>query len=109
MVAIALALMLGAVLIPAQSDKAEAADPVKILPPNPPVLNQAKHLIEKGDPESAATVLRRFLTTTPPPEHLDDTYLLLGAALYGMRMAPSISARAMATISGGHAEMNEGL
>ena len=58
MVAIALALMLGAILIPAQSDKAEAADPVKILPPNPPVLNQAKHLIEKGDPESAATVLR---------------------------------------------------
>jgi branched-chain amino acid transport system substrate-binding protein len=87
MVAIALTLMLGVGtgLLPTQSGEAEAADPVKIVPPNPPVLNQAKHLIEKGDPESAATVLRRFLTTTPPPEHLDDTYLLLGAALYGLK------------------------
>ena len=85
MVAITLALILGISLMPAQSDEAQAADPVKIAPPNPPILNQAKHLIEKGDPESAATGLRRFLTTTPPPEHLDDTYLLLGAALYGMK------------------------
>ncbi len=52
--------------------------------PNPPVLAQAKQLIEKGDPESAATMLRRFLSTSPRPEHLDDTYLLLGAALLGM-------------------------
>jgi tetratricopeptide (TPR) repeat protein len=85
MVAIAFALLLGIDLMPAQSDEAQAADPVKIVPPNPPILNQAKHLIEKGDPESAATSLRRFLTTTPPPEYLDDTYLLLGAALYGMK------------------------
>jgi ABC-type branched-subunit amino acid transport system substrate-binding protein len=85
MVAIAFALLLGIGLMPAQLDEAQAADPVKIVPPNPPILNQAKHLIEKGDPESAATSLRRFLTTTPPPEYLDDTYLLLGAALYGMK------------------------
>ncbi|NGZ60196.1 MAG: hypothetical protein CV081_06810 [Nitrospira sp. LK265] len=85
MVAIALALTLDVGLLPTQSEKAEAADPAKVLPPNPPALNQAKQLIEKGDPESAATILRRFLTTTPPPEHLDDTYLLLGAALYGMK------------------------
>lgn len=84
-VAIALALMLGIGLMPTQSGTAEAADPAKVLPPNPPVLNQAKQLIEKGDPDSAATVLRRFLTTTPSPEHLDDTYLLLGAALYGTK------------------------
>jgi ABC-type branched-subunit amino acid transport system substrate-binding protein len=84
-IAMILVLILGAGLIPAQSAKAAVADPVKALPPIPPVLNQAKHLIEKGDPESAATVLRRFLTTTPPPEHLDDTYLLLGAALYEMK------------------------
>lgn len=84
-VAIALALMLGIGLMPTQSGTAEAADPAKVLPPNPPVLNQAKQLIEKGDPDSAATVLRRFLTTTPSPEHLDDAYLLLGAALYGTK------------------------
>jgi branched-chain amino acid transport system substrate-binding protein len=65
--------------------QAEAADAVKPLVPNPPVLNQAKQLIEKGDYESAANNLRRFLTTAPRPEHLDDTYLLLGAALYGMK------------------------
>ncbi|MBX3301333.1 MAG: penicillin-binding protein activator [Nitrospira sp.] len=65
--------------------EAEAADTVKPLVPNPPVLSQAKQLIEKGDHESAASTLRRFLTTTPRPEHLDDTYLLLGAALYGMK------------------------
>lgn len=68
-----------------RSGQAEAAETVKPLIPNPPVLNQAKQLIEKGDHESAATVLRRFLTTNPRPEHLDDTYLLLGAALYGMQ------------------------
>ncbi len=60
----------------------------KPLVPIPPVLNQAKQLIEKGAFESAVTVLRRFLTTTPPPEHLDDTYLLLGAALYGIKDYP---------------------
>ena len=57
----------------------------KPIVPIPPVLSQAKQLIEKGASESAVTMLRRFLTTTPPPEHLDDTYLLLGAALYGMK------------------------
>lgn len=56
--------------------------------PNPPVLAQTKQQIEKGDYESAAATLRRFLTTTPRPEHLDDTYLLLGAALYGMKDYP---------------------
>jgi ABC-type branched-subunit amino acid transport system substrate-binding protein/predicted negative regulator of RcsB-dependent stress response len=56
--------------------------------PAPPVLSQAKQLIEKGDPESAATALRRFLGTTPRPEHLDDAYLLLGAALHNMKDYP---------------------
>lgn len=53
--------------------------------PDPPVLAQAKRLLDKGEGESAATVLRRFLATSPRPEHLDDTYLLLGAALYNMK------------------------
>lgn len=66
----------------------EAADTSKSPAPNPAILGQAKQLIEKGDPESAATALRRFLATTPRPEHLDDTYLLLGAALHSMKQYP---------------------
>ena len=56
--------------------------------PDPPVLGQAKLLIEKGDPESAAAMLRRFLTTAQRPEHLDDAYLLLGAAFHAMKEYP---------------------
>lgn len=63
----------------------EAAEPAKTALPNSPVLTQAKHLIEKGDHESAATVLRRFLTTNPHVEYVDDAYLLLGAALVGVK------------------------
>lgn len=85
MVIIALAASLAPGSIFTPLSQAEAADTVKPLVPNPPVLNRAKQLIEKGDHESAASTLRRFLTTTPKPEHLDDTYLLLGAALYGMK------------------------
>ena len=65
-----------------------AANKPALPPPPPPVLAQAKQLIEKGDAESAATALRRFLTTPPHPEYLDDTYLLLGAALYNMKDYP---------------------
>lgn len=65
-----------------------AAPPGKPVAPDPPVLAQAKQLIDKGDSESAATVLRRFLATSPRPEHLDDAYLLLGAALYGLKEYP---------------------
>ncbi len=56
--------------------------------PIPPVLTQAKQLIEQGEPESAATNLRRFLATSPNAEHLDDAYLLLGAALYATKEYP---------------------
>ena len=56
--------------------------------PNPSVLAQAGQQIETGDYESAAATLRQFLATTPRPEHLDDTYLLLGGALYGMQDYP---------------------
>ena len=63
----------------------EAADTSMSVALNPPILGQAKQLIDKGDPVSAATALRRFLATAPHPEHLDDAYLLLGAALYDMK------------------------
>jgi branched-chain amino acid transport system substrate-binding protein len=51
-------------------------------PANHPALNQAKRLIDADQAEEAITILRRFLTTSPKPDLLDDTYLLLGAALH---------------------------
>lgn len=54
-------------------------------PANHPSLNQAKRLINAGQAEEAITVLRRFLATSPKPELLDDTYLLLSAALYSAK------------------------
>jgi len=50
-----------------------------------PTLKQAKRLIDAGQTEEAITTLRRFLATSPKPELLDDTYLLLGAALYNAK------------------------
>lgn len=49
---------------------------------NHPTLHQAKRLLDKGQPEEAITLLRRFLDTSPKPEFLDDAYLLTGAALF---------------------------
>ena len=54
-------------------------------PANHPALKQAKRLIDAGQAEEAITTLRRFLATSPKPELLDDTYLLLGAALYSTK------------------------
>jgi len=56
-----------------------------VSPANHPALKQAKRLIDAGQAEEAITTLRRFLATSPKPELLDDTYLLLGAALYGAK------------------------
>jgi ABC-type branched-subunit amino acid transport system substrate-binding protein len=61
---------------------AAAAEPAKRAPANHPTLNQAKRLTDAGQAEEAITILRRFLGTNPKPDLLDDTYLLLGAALY---------------------------
>ena len=56
-----------------------------VSPANHPALKQAKRLIDAGQAEEAITTLRRFLATSPKPELLDDTYLLLGAALYNAK------------------------
>ncbi len=74
------------IVSPRSGETADASK--KSITPEPPVLRQAKQLIDKGDYESAASVLRRFLATPSPPEHLDDAYLLLGAALHGMKDYP---------------------
>ena len=75
--AVALTLMANSAWQPAA-----AAAPAKQSPANHPSLNQAKRLIDSGQAEEAITILRRFLGTNPKPDLLDDTYLLLGAALY---------------------------
>src|SRR5262245_34852398 len=59
-----------------------ATEKAKNAPTNNPTLLQAKRLIEAGQAEEAITMLRRFLAANPKPDLLDDTYLLLGAALY---------------------------
>jgi ABC-type branched-subunit amino acid transport system substrate-binding protein len=56
-----------------------------VSPANHPALKQAKRLIESGQAEEAITTLRRFLATSPKPDLLDDTYLLLGAALHSAK------------------------
>jgi branched-chain amino acid transport system substrate-binding protein len=65
-----------------------AAETAKRAPASHPSLNQAKRLIDAGQAEEAITILRRFLGTSPKPEFLDDTYLLLGAALYRGQQYP---------------------
>jgi len=56
-----------------------------VSPANHPALKQAKRLLEAGQAEEAITTLRRFLATSPKPDLLDDTYLLLGAALHSAK------------------------
>lgn len=71
--------------VTASVGRADVANQSMSTVPNLPVLTQAKQLIEEGDPESASVALRQFLGTSPPPEHLDDAYLLLSAALYSLK------------------------
>jgi branched-chain amino acid transport system substrate-binding protein len=61
------------------------AETVSSSPATHPTLRQAKRLIDAGQAEEAITTLRRFLATSPKPELLDDTYLLLGAALHNSK------------------------
>ncbi len=48
-------------------------------------LDQAKRLIDAEQPEAAAVMLRRFIESGPAPDLLDDAYLLMAAAMYGMK------------------------
>ncbi|MET0514178.1 MAG: penicillin-binding protein activator [Nitrospiraceae bacterium] len=48
-------------------------------------LDQAKRLIDSDQPESAATVLRKFIGSSPNPDQMDDAYLLMAAAMFGMK------------------------
>lgn len=64
------------------------AETGKRAPASHPELIQAKRLLDAGQPEEATTILRRFLATSPKPDLLDDTYLLLGAALHDTKEYP---------------------
>jgi ABC-type branched-subunit amino acid transport system substrate-binding protein/predicted negative regulator of RcsB-dependent stress response len=64
------------------------AEPAKSASESHPALTQAKRLLDAGQPEEATTILRRFLATSPKPDFLDDTYLLLGAALHDTKEYP---------------------
>jgi branched-chain amino acid transport system substrate-binding protein len=79
---LALALVLPALPLDAAIRTGAPTEAAKHAPANHPTLNQAKRLIDAGQAEEAITILRRFLGTNPKPDLLDDTYLLLGAALY---------------------------
>ncbi len=70
-------------LLPTGNGSSVSAQSDKAGPATHPTLNQAKRLIDAGQAEEAITLLRRFLVTSPKPDLLDDTYLLLGAALHG--------------------------
>ncbi|MBI4002398.1 MAG: penicillin-binding protein activator [Nitrospira defluvii] len=48
-------------------------------------LDQAKRLIDSDQPEGAAVMLRHFIEGGPPPELLDDAYLLMAASMFGMK------------------------
>ncbi len=74
--------------VDARPHSASAAETAKQAPANHPTLNQAKRLIDAGQAEEAITILRRYLGTNPKPDLLDDTYLLLGAALYRAQQYP---------------------
>lgn len=54
-------------------------------PVNNPTLKQAKRMLDAGQAEEAITTLRRFLASSPKPDLLDDTYLLLSAGLYSSK------------------------
>lgn len=51
-------------------------------------LDQAKRLIDAEQPEAAAVMLRRFIESGPAPDLLDDAYLLMAAAMFGMKEQP---------------------
>lgn len=77
--------------VAAKSSGSKSSAPAKPSQPKSPTaagqatLDQAKRLIDSEQPEAAATILRQFIESNPPAELLDDAYLLMAAAMFGMR------------------------
>lgn len=87
--AVALLVTLGT---PVQADAApKAPAPSRPAPAKSPAvtaqsaLDQAKRLIDAEQPEAAAVMLRRYIESGPGPDLLDDAYLLMAAAMFGMK------------------------
>lgn len=87
--AVALSVTLGT---PVQTDAASKAPaPSRPAPAKSPAvtaqsaLDQAKRLIDAEQPEAAAVMLRRYIESGPGPDLLDDAYLLMAAAMFGMK------------------------
>lgn len=87
--AVALSVTLGT---PVQADAASKAPaPSRPAPAKSPAvtaqsaLDQAKRLIDAEQPEAAAVMLRRYIESGPGPDLLDDAYLLMAAAMFGMK------------------------
>lgn len=87
--AVALLVTLGT---PVQADAASKAPaPSRPAPAKSPAvtaqsaLDQAKRLIDAEQPEAAAVMLRRYIESGPGPDLLDDAYLLMAAAMFGMK------------------------
>lgn len=77
---------------PVQADAASKAPaPSRPAPAKSPAvtaqsaLDQAKRLIDAEQPEAAAVMLRRYIESGPGPDLLDDAYLLMAAAMFGMK------------------------
>lgn len=90
-IALAVALLVGlgtpgqataAAKTPAPSRSAPAKSPAATAQS---ALDQAKRLIDAEQPEAAAVMLRRFIESGPAPDLLDDAYLLMAAAMFGMK------------------------
>lgn len=90
-VALAVALLVGVATLGETAPAPKTPAAPRSNPAKPPAttgqsaLDQAKRLIDAEQPEAAAVMLRRFLESGPAPDLLDDAYLLMAAAMYGMK------------------------
>ena len=90
-VALAVALLVSPGTLTTAAAASKAPAPSRPAPAKSPAataqsaLDQAKRLIDAEQPEAAAVMLRRFIESGPTPDLLDDAYLLMAAAMFGMK------------------------
>ncbi|MBS0171609.1 MAG: ABC transporter substrate-binding protein [Nitrospira sp.] len=90
-IALAVALLVGSGTLGQAAAASKAPAPSRPAPAKSPAaagqsaLDQAKRLIDAEQPEAAAVMLRRFIESGPAADQLDDAYLLMAAAMFGMK------------------------